>query len=164
MSRNTTRNPTRNPEILKEDQEVIRLIFPNSYSITQEQLCPYELGQPCQMIKLQFEQLTESPSRITDQATLKQMQTIVHNLAVEKGWYQQPRQVPELLLLLHSEISEACEAYRKDDKENFKEELADLAIRLLDMCEYLGIELTKEIQKKHKFNLTRPFRHGNKKI
>ena len=87
----------------------------------------------------------------------------IHNCAIEKGWYDKERPIPELLCLLHSEISEAFEAYRESRDENFREELADLAIRLLDMCEYLNIDLEKEISKKHTINLTRPYRHGNKR-
>jgi NTP pyrophosphatase (non-canonical NTP hydrolase) len=37
--------------------------------------------------------------------------------------------VPEKLCLIHSEVSEALEAHRKDDKENFAEEIADIIIR-----------------------------------
>ncbi len=87
----------------------------------------------------------------------------IHEYAREKGWWDNDRQIPELLCLLHSEISEALEAYRKSDDDNFREELADLAIRLLDICGAMTIDLEAEIDKKHKINLQRPYRHGNKK-
>lgn len=97
--------------------------------------------------------------------SIKQWQKEVHALAKEKGWHETSREIPELLCLLHSEISEALEAYR--EKKGYKvpvaEELADVAIRLFDMCEYLGIDLEYYINKKHEINKLRPYRHGNKR-
>ena len=91
----------------------------------------------------------------------------IHALAVEKGWYDKDRPIPELLCLIHSEISEALEAYRNGVKEGEKgcmsEELADAIIRIFDMSEALGINIVKAVNKKHKYNKTRPYRHGNKK-
>ena len=93
----------------------------------------------------------------------------VHDLAIEKGWYDgnSAREVPELLCLIHAEISEALEGYRNkipiDQKGNLGEELADAVIRIWDMCEYLNIDIASEVNKKHEFNKTRPYRHGNKK-
>jgi len=31
------------------------------------------------------------------------------------------------------------------------------------MAEYLGIDIAEAVNKKHEYNLTRPYRHGNKK-
>jgi NTP pyrophosphatase (non-canonical NTP hydrolase) len=90
----------------------------------------------------------------------------IHRLAVEKGWWDSPRPLPELLCLLHSEISEALEAYRNNIPEGesgcLSEELADLVIRIWDMCGALGIDIAKSVEKKHKYNMTRPYRHGGK--
>jgi NTP pyrophosphatase (non-canonical NTP hydrolase) len=92
----------------------------------------------------------------------------IHKLAVEKGWYDKERPVPELLCLIHSEISEALEGYRNDISRNEKgwigEELADAVIRIFDACQHLGIDIIKEVEKKHTFNTTRLYRHGGKKI
>jgi NTP pyrophosphatase (non-canonical NTP hydrolase) len=91
----------------------------------------------------------------------------IHRYAVEKGWWDNDRPVPELLCLIHSEISEALEGYREripeGEKGNLGEELADAVIRIWDMCDALGIDIINEIEKKHLFNLTRPYRHGNKR-
>jgi NTP pyrophosphatase (non-canonical NTP hydrolase) len=91
----------------------------------------------------------------------------VHALAKEKGWYDNQREIPELLCLIHSEISEALEGYRKNipngEKGCIGEELADAVIRIWDMCSYLNINITEEVNKKHEFNKTRPYRHGNKR-
>jgi NTP pyrophosphatase (non-canonical NTP hydrolase) len=93
----------------------------------------------------------------------------VHDLAIEKGWYDKTtkREIPELLCLIHAEISEALEGYRQsipyNEKGSLPEELADVVIRIWDMCEYLGIDIAAEVNKKHLFNKSRPYRHGNKK-
>jgi len=101
---------------------------------------------------------------MTERKPIAAWQKETHKCAVSKGWYDEDREVPELLCLLHSEISEALEAYRNNlGHAEFGEELADLAIRLLDCCEYWGIDLEAEIAKKHHYNLNRPYRHGNKK-
>jgi NTP pyrophosphatase (non-canonical NTP hydrolase) len=64
------------------------------------------------------------------------------------------------LMLIVGEVAEAQEALRKNDKENFKEELADVAIRLFDLCGGLDVDLGAEIVKKMEKNRTRPYKHG----
>ena len=64
------------------------------------------------------------------------------------------------LLLITGEVCEAMEALRKDDTDNFKEELADVAIRLFDLCGGLEIDLEHEIEKKMLINKDRPYKHG----
>ena len=98
-----------------------------------------------------------------------------HELAREKGWYSSERSIPELLCLIHSEISEALEEFRngvevgainydlKDKPVGFGIEIADAVIRIADMCGYLGIDLEQAIEIKHEYNKGRPHRHGNKK-
>lgn len=68
--------------------------------------------------------------------------------------------LPKGLTYLHSEISEAFEAWREDNVEEVGEELADLFIRLLDTADAIGINLELEVEKKMKYNWTRPPRHG----
>ena len=41
-------------------------------------------------------------------------------------------------------------------------ELADVIIRALDFADEYGFELIETILEKHDYNLTRPYRHGNK--
>ena len=66
------------------------------------------------------------------------------------------------LMLVVSEIGEAAEAVRKEDIENFKEELADTFIRLMDITASCGINIEQEIVNKMMKNIQRPFRHGKK--
>lgn len=87
----------------------------------------------------------------------------IHENAVNHGWWDTNVRIPELLCLVHAEVSEALEAYRKYDDEHMKEELADVVIRVMDMCEAFGIDLEEEIRKKHEINKGRPYRHGNKR-
>ena len=85
-----------------------------------------------------------------------------HEIALEKGWWGVERSIAECLMLIVTELAEACEADRKGNYENFKEEIADVYIRLGDLCGHLGIDIEKEIIKKMEFNKTRPYKHGKK--
>lgn len=64
------------------------------------------------------------------------------------------------LMLIVSELGEALEALRHDDRENFAEELADVAIRLADLCGGIGIDLEAEIKQKMEKNRKREYKHG----
>ncbi|MCK5581671.1 MAG: hypothetical protein KAJ18_10425 [Candidatus Omnitrophica bacterium] len=63
-------------------------------------------------------------------------------------------------MLIVTELAEAMEAHRKQDDDNFKEELADVFIRLFDLCGGLDIDIEAEIVKKSAKNKDRPYKHG----
>jgi hypothetical protein len=99
-----------------------------------------------------------------------------HCTALEKGWYDQgAREWPELLALIHGEVSEALEAYRdgidswyvdgKGKPEGLIAELADVIIHIGDAvaARGKGEELESAIVAKLAYNKTRPYRHGGKK-
>jgi len=103
---------------------------------------------------------------------IQQLQQRIHKNAVEHGWYDSDVNIPEKLCLIHSEVSEALEDYRKDNmgisyEENgkpvgFDTELADIVIRVLDLAQYMGVDIKKAVEIKHEYNKTRPYKHGNK--
>ena len=70
--------------------------------------------------------------------------------------------IPAKLALIHAEVSEATEAYRKRDFENFKEELADIVIRTVGLAKGLEIDLLAEVIMKMSKNSERTYKHGGK--
>ena len=85
-----------------------------------------------------------------------------HKIALEHGFWEKSTSIPTKLMLIVTEISEACESDRHGDKENFREELADTFIRLYDLVGWLEIDIEEEIQKKMKVNEKRPKLHGKR--
>ena len=66
------------------------------------------------------------------------------------------------LLRLHGEANELFEAWRKNDKQNINEELADVGIFLLGIAEMLGSDLGEDIINKMKINEKRIYKNGVK--
>jgi NTP pyrophosphatase (non-canonical NTP hydrolase) len=79
-------------------------------------------------------------------------------------WQRTEYKIPAKLALITSEVSEALEAYRKDDPANFAEELADTLIRVLDLASGLGIDLDSAVAAKLEKNKQRGYRHGGKRV
>lgn len=85
------------------------------------------------------------------------------DIPCEEDWDHEHR-IPTLLCLVHSEVSEALEAFRKEDDDNLCEELADIVIRCLDMSIGLGIDLDREVKRKLDRNRQRGYKHGGKRV
>lgn len=119
--------------------------------------------------------------------SIKQWAADVHQNSRDHGWYEgvepgDTKLIPEKLMLVVSEVSEALEVYREGVNPSlsyltavrradgsivskpvgFDSELADAAIRIFDLAEHLGIDIERAIEEKHEFNKTRPHRHGGK--
>lgn len=110
----------------------------------------------------------------------------IHENNKAKGFFDEPKNIGEMLCLTHSEISEALEADRKDHfarvdlfereavglgrsaafelhiKNSFEDEIADTIIRLLDLAAFKGIDIESHIKLKMEYNANRPFKHGKK--
>ena len=96
--------------------------------------------------------------------SIKDWQSIITEWAIFKGLSWTIKDVDTMLLRIHSEVSEASEAIRDNNFEGFAEELADIFIRLANLCEVWKINLEEEVIKKHNKNLDRPHLHGRKKM
>ena len=66
------------------------------------------------------------------------------------------------LMLIVSELSEAAEAVRFCNQENFEEEIADALIRILDLTGTMNIDIESAVIKKMMVNEGRPYLHGKK--
>ena len=87
-----------------------------------------------------------------------------HQTATSKGWWTLPRHFLELLCLIHSEVSEAAEAYRRrEPDQRVLEELADVVIRIFDLCGHKKWDLERAINEKMEHNKGRSYRHGGKR-
>jgi NTP pyrophosphatase (non-canonical NTP hydrolase) len=95
--------------------------------------------------------------------SLTQLQSLVMQIAKEKGFGIKPEEISvgEKIALIHSEVSEAYQAYRfgnMDGKDGFKEELGDIVQRVLHLAGIFGIDLEVEILKKIETNKTREWK------
>ncbi len=80
--------------------------------------------------------------------TIKQLTNLIIKQAEKKGFGTKPKDinVAEKIALIHSEISEAYEAYRNkkiDGKDGFKEELGDAIQRLLHLGGIMDVDIEK---------------------
>lgn len=89
--------------------------------------------------------------------TINQLTQIILEQAKRKGFGTKPKDinVGEKMALIHSEVSEAYQAYRHKNikgKDGFQEELGDIIQRVLHLCGIFNIDIEKEILKKVKRN------------
>lgn len=81
-------------------------------------------------------------------------------IALDHG-FDQP--IPEQLMLIVTEVSEAMEAWRDDNilgDHGVGEELADVIIRTANLGFQLGVDLDRTVAAKTEKNRNRPHKHG----
>lgn len=123
---------------------------------------------------------------------LNELAQQIHQNAKDKGFFEKEKNIGEMLALIHSEVSEALEADRKDKycdwsydaspiiqqeslsddrfkelfetevKNKFEDELADIMIRVMDLAAFKKINLDWHIKAKMRYNSLREKYHGKK--
>lgn len=121
---------------------------------------------------------------------LNELAQQVHQNAIDKGFFEDEKSIGEMLCLIHSEVSEALEADRKNDyvasnvdmkyiidksgsndfkesynyniKHSFEEEMADIIIRVLDLCAFKNIDIDAHVKAKMRYNSLREKYHSKK--
>jgi hypothetical protein len=111
---------------------------------------------------------------------LNELAERINKINEEKGW-NEIRSFGEDIVLVHSELSEAVECLREGIEPNvtyFAEddydtpmkplgipsELADTIIRVLHICAKYKIDIDSIMELKLRYNETRPYRHGGKRL
>ena len=114
---------------------------------------------------------------MTADLTITQLCREANEVTRRAGWQDEYRSVGDLIVLMHSELSEAFEEYRNgkgvtevycnpghDKPEGVPIELADTVIRIAQFCGEFGIDLEDAIRVKMAYNETRGRRWEGKKL
>ena len=121
--------------------------------------------------------------------TLNELRDEIYKNAKSKGFWNEPRNIGEALMLVVTELAEGLEVHRKNNKikcvdeqikaamaemsdeqfkehfallvkDSFQDEMADSIIRILDLCGGLDIDIDWHIAAKMRYNAMRGRLHG----
>lgn len=103
-------------------------------------------------------------------APLQNLGLEIREINAANGWsvttseeFADKYKFPAVLMLIVSEVAEALEAFRESDLEHFKEEMADVLIRVLDCVVAVDSDFDSTVRTKLQVNRGRGFHHGGKK-
>lgn len=156
-------------------------------------------NDPIDLPKLHLQPIEQPKEEKKDMKTnLNELSKSIHANNEIRGFWDggiEAKNIGEVLCLIHSEVSEALEADRKNHhasksfnlnqihsiplesqyekqyykqefealvKNSFEDELADIIIRVLDVCGAMKIDIDYHIEAKLKYNSLREFKHGKK--
>lgn len=97
--------------------------------------------------------------------TIQELQREQALLVEEKGFSLSEEEMYKHIALVHTEVSEFAQVWKKvADKDKVKElggeELADIVIRVCHLANILGVDLDVECTKKMAKNFDRPFQYN----
>ncbi len=88
----------------------------------------------------------------------------VRALCDAKGFSADPERIWEMLALIHTEVSEATDAYKKGEPlDRVGEELIDTVIRILHLLSVLGLDAEALFEAKMAHNWERPYRYNTQR-
>ncbi len=98
---------------------------------------------------------------MAENKSLNERMREVRALADGKGFGSDQSRIWEMLALIHSEVSEATDAYKKGEgMDHVGEELIDAIIRILHLLSALGLDPDELFDAKMKRNWERPYKYN----
>jgi len=122
-------------------------------------------------LKRRVSEESRQPEQAIAELTLSELGLRIAKINDANGWtpitledWNDDYKITAMLGLIMTECSEAIEAHRDNDFENFGEEMADILIRAIELAERLRIKTYEEIVSKLDKNENRGHKHGGKRI